>query len=118
MMKKEIENISAKTTKTVYQVYDRSVLRQWNWGAFVLTPFWALTHGLDWWFFFSMMPGVHIIARFYMGWYGSRLAFEKCRYRSLKRFMKVQRTWSNWGILVFSIATALTIAMILSEVNS
>jgi hypothetical protein len=89
--------------KSDYSVYDKGVLKRWNWGAFFLTPFWALRHGLDWWFFFSIMPGVAILARFYMGWYGSRLAFEKSRVRSIERFMKVQRNWTIYAILILAI---------------
>lgn len=76
---------------------DPKRLRRWNWGAFVLTPFWALANGLDWWFIFSFFPGVSIIARFYVLWYGNRLAYEKSRVRSIEKFMNRQETWSRWG---------------------
>jgi hypothetical protein len=76
---------------------DPKRLRRLNWGAFVLTPFWALANGLEWWFIFSFIPGVSIIARFYMLWYGNRLAYEKSRVRSIQKFMDKQEGWSRWG---------------------
>ena len=76
-------------------------LKRWNWGAFFLAPFWALSNKLDKWAILSLLPPVNLIAIFYLGFNGNKLAFEKSEIKSVNDFMQIQRTWSKWGIRIF-----------------
>ena len=76
-------------------------LKRWNWGAFILAPFWALSNKLDKWAILSLLPPVNMIVIFYLGLNGNRLAFEKSEIKSVNDFMQIQRTWAKWGIRIF-----------------
>jgi hypothetical protein len=88
---------------------DKQKLEKWNWGAFLLAPFWTLSNKLDKWAILTFIPGVNVIAIIYLGLNGNRLAYDKSDLRSVDEFMILQRHWSNWGVGLFWISLAIFI---------
>ncbi len=82
-------------------------LQHWNWGAFILTPFWALSCKLDKWAILSLLPPINLIVAFYLGSKGNLLAFEKSELTSVDDFMEIQRGWTKRGFRVLWILIAL-----------
>src|SRR5687768_6012254 len=72
-------------------------LEKWNWGAFVLAPFWTLANGLERWTILTFIPGVNLAAVIYLGLYGNRLAYEKSDIRNIEHFMVLQEHWNKWA---------------------
>lgn len=80
---------------------DEQKLREWNWGAFLLAPIWALANGLDKWAILCFVPIVNIVVVFYLGYNGNRMAFDKSEIESVDDFMIFQRNWEMWGVRLF-----------------
>ena len=84
-------------------------LKKWNWGAFLLAPFWTLANKLDAWFILCSIPFINIITIFYLGFNGNRLAYPKSSIDSVDDFMAVQRYWSIWGLSILSLSVITSI---------
>jgi serine/threonine protein kinase len=97
----------------------------WNWGAFLLAPYWALAHRVwfgilcfffssSWWFFNSSFTRDSFLKNFLMllwfaselgimfklGWQGNKLAWQNLSWRKVADFKKHQRRWREF-LLVF-----------------
>ncbi|HVN98017.1 MAG TPA: hypothetical protein VMT62_16425 [Syntrophorhabdaceae bacterium] len=78
-------------------------IRQWNWGAFLLAPVWAIVHrvflGL-----LALIPLVGVIMAIILGIKGNEWAWQRKRWGSPTAFLAFQRKWSywGWGILIVS----------------
>lgn len=97
----------------------------WNWGAFLLTPYWALAHRiwLGIWvlmlnpflWFFTLAIGygssgagvisllvlaVNLIIMIRLGSYGNRLAWKSLPWRNIEHFKTHQRRWAIAGIFL------------------
>ena len=83
------------------KIDDLGQLRKWNWGAFMLAPIWTLANKLEWWAILCFVPFVNIIAAFYLGLNGNRLAYKKSKLTSVGDFMILQKAWELWGIRMF-----------------
>lgn len=98
-------------------------LKKFNWGAFLLTPFWGFANGMPWLFIIYLASGlVYGLALFiccsfllpiflitplipfafslYFGIKGSRLAWNKKKWQSISHFTSVQQAWTNWGFAI------------------
>lgn len=90
-------------------------LPRWNWGAFLLTPFWALGHRVYWgllsavgvvdlfvsgWLA-SALPFVSLLVSFALGLRGNELAWRKFQWASVTQFRRVQRIWAWCGACLF-----------------
>jgi len=97
---------------------------KWNWGAFCLTPFWLMAHGLRLrgirvlalGLFFLVVPllgpfGLLWIAIDY-GKKGNALAVRHRSFSNEAQFVAVQNAWRNWGLSVWA-GTALCLAFAL-----
>jgi hypothetical protein len=69
----------------------------WNWGAFLLTPFWAIGHQV-WIGLLCFVPYVGWVMSIVLGLKGSEWAWQNRRFDSVEQFRDVQRTWMWWGI--------------------
>jgi hypothetical protein len=69
----------------------------WNWGAFLLTPFWAIAHSV-WIGLLCFVPYVGWVMSIVLGLKGSEWAWQNRRFSSVEEFRNVQRTWMVWGI--------------------
>jgi hypothetical protein len=91
-------SVEEKTNKLINNTED---LNHWNWGAFILAPFWALSNKLDKWAILSLLPPINIVAMIYLGRNGNRLAYEKSQLESVNDFLQIQKGWTKWGIGIF-----------------
>lgn len=82
----------------VEQMIEEDQLNEWNWGAFVLSPFWVLANKLDWLLILCSIPFVNIALMFYLGISGNKLAYKRSEIKNINDFMGVQREWSTWGV--------------------
>jgi hypothetical protein len=90
---------------------------QWNWGAFLLTPFWLMAHGLRrrgaGLLFLNVislafLPGLAAVLWIAVsyGRRGNGLAIANRTFASDEQFVRVQNAWRNWG---FAVAILMTI---------
>lgn len=91
-----------------------------SWGAFFLTPFWAIANqvwiGLLWFLFWVPYIGLLIQfgIMFYLLFKGSELAWRSGRYwRSTDEFAQVQGAWNSWGIGLFVVNVVLLFGLFL-----
>jgi hypothetical protein len=94
----DLPDISTPPDEIVSEQEDIRKLEEWNWGAFLLGPFWTLSNRLEKWAMLTFIPGVNIAVAIYLGFKGNRLAYEKSKIRSVDQFMILQRYWNTWGI--------------------
>lgn len=76
-------------------------LRRWNWGAFVLTPWWTFTMRQAFWFVLALLPGIGIVAACYLALNGNELAWKSRHWASADHFADTQRIWNFCGIVLF-----------------
>ncbi|HEX8037760.1 MAG TPA: hypothetical protein VF490_01355 [Chryseosolibacter sp.] len=84
----------------VLEQENRKKLEKWNWGAFLLAPFWTLSNRLEKWTILTFIPGVNLAAAIYLGMYGNRLAYDKSDIRDIEHFMVLQGQWNKWAIRI------------------
>ena len=75
-------------------------LDQWNWGAFLLAPFWTLANKLESWTILCFIPVINIGVSIYLGYNGNKLAFPKSL-NSVDDFMTIQKEWGRRGVRLF-----------------
>lgn len=85
-----------------------SMLEKWNWGGFLTTWMWAVANRIYWPMF--IIPVVFIpylgqiallVLSVYLGYYGSKIAWAKGKYRDFSAFVNSQKKWSIIGVLIF-----------------
>jgi hypothetical protein len=75
-------------------------IQRWNWGAFFLTFIWGLRHRV-YSSLFVFVPFVGLFVPILLGLNGNELAWRAVRWNSIEEFLRVQRSWSKWGIGLF-----------------
>jgi len=83
-------------------------LKHFNWGAFFLNWLWAIYHK-TWWGLLAFIPYVGIVVAIILGFKGNELAWKNKKWESVEEFKRVQKQWSTWGIVTFSIGLILGI---------
>jgi len=87
-------------------------LTGWNWGGFFLSWMWCLSHeristGVVI-LVASIIPGLGTLVRWgfkiYLGVKGNELAWSSRRFRDLSEFHDIQRAWTVWGIVTFTVS--------------
>jgi TPR repeat protein len=77
-------------------------IKKFNWGAFLLTTFWTIRHGLWGSLFLSWIPIFGwIIMPFILGFRGNVWAWQKNDYPSTTQFLKTQSRWGLAGFLTW-----------------
>ena len=96
-------------------------IKKWNWGAFLLFPFW-LAHYRVWKgiFLFIIPLFGPIIVPFWIGANGNQIAWKKSRYQSVDLFLKRQKYWSIagfvfWIVVLLGLPTYLFYSLKYSE---
>lgn len=74
-------------------------LRGWNWGAFLLTLIWGISHNV-WIALLALIPYVGIVMAFVLGFKGNEWAWKNRKFASVEEFRAVQREWAKWGLIV------------------
>jgi len=85
-------------------------LNKFNWGAFFLYPIWGFFNGCWWAFLVSIVcfwAGIFVSILF--GVYGTRLAWENRNWESAEQFEETQRSWAQWGLIVFLIGIVMAV---------
>jgi len=94
---------------------------QWNWGAFLLCPFWLMNHrqvGMGvLYLILNFIPFLNIgtlIMAIYYGAKGNEVAVASGRFTDDAQFVAVLNAWRNWGIgiLIVSLALAFVFGVI------
>jgi hypothetical protein len=80
---------------------------QWNWGAFLLCPFWAFAHRMYALAFLSLVPGVNLVA----GYKGNEWAWCKNEWKDTAHFQRSQRTWARIGATLAILAACRTLML-------
>lgn len=77
-------------------------VRDWNWGAFLAGPVWALFHGMP------VLAGILLLVcwlwplpNLLLGFYGGQMAWRMQPYRDVAEFEEAQRRWALWGLGLF-----------------
>jgi hypothetical protein len=87
---------------------------KWNWGAFALTPFWMMTHGLWEKGIGILVVGLILLVvplgplailgiAIHYGRRGNALAVKHRRFSSENEFVAVQNAWRNWGLSLWAV---------------
>jgi prepilin-type processing-associated H-X9-DG protein len=93
-----------------------SELHGFNWGAFLLAPWWAISHGPLWgWAAGTFFPGlipyigglINLVVAGIMGNQGYELAWKHRKWRDVEHCQEVQRIWTRWGIGVVAVSVVL-----------
>jgi hypothetical protein len=87
----------------------------WNWGAFLLTPFWSIAHSV-WIGLLCFVPYVGWVMSIVLGVKGSEWAWQNRRFSSIEEFRDVQRAWMVWGIGINVGVSALAVLAIIVAV--
>lgn len=87
-------------------------IKRWNWGAFILTPFWCIRHGI-WQGLLLLVPVFGFFVPFWLGATGNQKAWIKSCHESVGSFLKRQRRWGVAGLII-SVSGILTYLGVLS----
>jgi hypothetical protein len=89
----------------------------WNWGAFLLCPFWLMNHGRPGrgilYIAMSIIPLVSLVSlgmAITYGIKGNAVAASSRRFTDDAQFAAVQNAWRNWGFGVSSVALVILLA--------
>lgn len=91
-----------------------------NWGAFLLSPFWAIAHQ-EWWVVVLYSPlafwlvmeeplliwvtvAFHVLSMVYYGLRGWEVAWNSDRFAKLDECVEVQHHWRVWGFGLYGLA--------------
>ena len=77
-------------------------VKGWSWGAFLLNWIWAIANK-TWIGLLALIPYVGLVMAIILGFKGQQWAWENKKWESLDHFLKVQKKWSFWGVLIFII---------------
>lgn len=85
-------------------------VKGWSWGAFLLTPFWAIGNR-TWIGLLAFIPYVSWVMAIVLGFKGREWAWMNKKWRDVEHFRSVQKRWSAWaiGIVLALITTRLFI---------
>lgn len=76
-------------------------LNKWSWGAFVFTWIWGVGNSV-WTSFLVFIPIFGIFYRFYLGFKGREMAWEKSQWRNADEFKRMQDKWDFWAKILFA----------------
>ena len=88
-------------------------LPRWNWGAFLLTWIWGVGNRV-WISLFALIPGVNFIMAIYLGFKGNDLAYRRAGCPSKEEFLKTQKQWLLWGVIIVSSLVVLSFLSLLT----
>lgn len=83
-------------------------LRGVNWGGFLLTLFWSISHN-TWIGLLCLVPYLGGIMSFVVLFKGNEWAWQNRRWDSIEQFKEVQAKWTMWGLIIAGIGIALYI---------
>ena len=86
------------------RIFDNSAtvpdeIKGWNWGAFLLGPFWCIGNKV-WIGFLFLIPLVSLVMFFVLGIKGNQWAWKSRRWTSIEQFKANQRRWAIAGLVI------------------
>jgi hypothetical protein len=75
-------------------------IKRWNWGAFLLTPFWCIRHRI-WQGLLLFIPVLGLIIPFILGAKGNQKAWKKNNQEPIDDFLKRQKYWGFAGLVIW-----------------
>lgn len=102
----------ATTTEPEVTRAEPECLHKWNWGAFFLTPIWAICYGISCgYILLCFLPIASTVMRFILGARGNEYAWEKYNgtTEEATQFDAKQREWAIAGPIVFLICVTLEV---------
>ncbi|MBQ8628631.1 MAG: toll/interleukin-1 receptor domain-containing protein [Prevotella sp.] len=106
VLRKEIAQ-QVEFNKVAYKPTETD-LRKWNWGAFFLSWVWCIRNRFKWqWivicFVLWLFPLCNIISSFLLGYWGTKYAWQKGKWKNWEHFQIVQREWmlSLCGFIIY-----------------
>jgi hypothetical protein len=90
-------------------------VKGWNWGAFLLSWIWGIGNS-TWIAFLVFVPFINFVWIFVLGAMGNEWAWKNKRWTSVEDFHRVQRKWAMWGVILFCIAIAFAVLMVVLTV--
>ena len=81
-------------------------VRRFNWGAFFLTPIWAIANGV-WIGLLGFVPFVNLVMAFVLGFKGNAMAWRKKRWESVEEFLTSQKHWALATAALFAASAIL-----------
>lgn len=70
---------------------------QWNWGAFLLAPFWGLSHKKYLLAFLSIIPIVGLVPAIMLGYKGNEYAWQNVEWKNTDDYQQTQKIWARIG---------------------
>ncbi|WP_087021197.1 hypothetical protein [Thaumasiovibrio subtropicus] len=86
-------------------------IKGWNWGAFILCPFWGIRFGV-YRALLSLIPGMGFFVMIWLGLRGNKLAWEADYWVSTYQFKQAQRRWSAYSLIYVILTVSLTFAVV------
>jgi hypothetical protein len=89
-------------------------LKEWNWGAFLLTWIWGVSNKV-WISLIALVPVplVGLAVSILLGLKGNEWAWQSKRWDSTEKFRRTQRIWMFWGVASLMAPLILIIGIIL-----
>jgi hypothetical protein len=94
-------NLTNRSKNMSEVVADKNIpreIKKFNWGAFFLTSFWSIRHGV-WVGLLAVLSFFGLIMGLFLGFKGNALAWERNMYTSTEEFMFSQKMWGVVGVL-------------------
>jgi len=86
---------------------------QWNWGAFLLCPFWLMNHGRVGrgiiYLLVGIIPFAQLVMSIVYGVKGNEVASTSRAFVDDAQFVAVQNAWRNWGFGVLAVYVLLAL---------
>ena len=96
------------STETPAELPDE--LKGWNWGAFFLNWIWAIGNSV-WIGLLALVGPVSLIMAIILGIKGNEWAWKNRKFSSIEQFKAVQKAWAIWGVVLFLVSIALSVAI-------
>lgn len=91
-------------------------IRCWNWGAFLLTPFWCIRHRI-WLGLLLFIPFFWLIIPFILGAKGNQKAWIKNTHESVDVFLKRQKYWGFAGLTIWIVSLLISLGSLSYSLN-
>jgi len=89
----------------------------WNWGAFFLNWIWGIGNN-TFIALLCLLPLVNIVMIFVLGAKGNEWAWQNKHWQNVQQFQRVQRQWTIWGIILFSLGMIFSILVTLAAITA
>ena len=91
-------------------------IKRWNWGAFLLTPFWCIRHGV-WQGLLLLIPLFGLIIPFMLGAKGNQKAWIKNSHEPVEAFLKRQKHWGFAGLAIWIVVLVTVLGSLSYSLN-